>query len=137
MLKVLTTIDIMESITKHLLVTSLVSSYTGHEPSFFYIRVFIKIRHSNICLKFPCDAKLILPILLFNISRKNLTWKQHFSTDTSWNYLLSSMLVWWDCKSRRGRGRVRWGGRQWWGTFVWEATVDTMWRNLQYLAIVI
>ena len=47
----------------------------------------------------------------FNISRNNLKWMQHFYIDTSWNYLLLNMAVWWGYISRRGRGR---GGQ--WGT---------------------
>ena len=41
-----------------------------------------------------------LHFLFFSISIKNLKWKQHFYTDTSfisWNYLLLNMDVCWDC----------------------------------------
>ena len=32
---------------------------------FFNSRIFIKNRHSNVCLKFLCDAKLITPLFIF------------------------------------------------------------------------
>ena len=41
------------------------------------------------------------PNLFFNNSNKNLKWKQHFYTDTSWNHLFLNMPVWWGCTSRR------------------------------------
>ena len=67
---------------------------------------------------------------------KNFKWKHHFYDSTSWNYLLLGMAVCWGCISKRGNDR---GGEaeHWWATFVWYTTVDTMWRNLQYLAVVI
>ena len=64
----------------------------------------------------------------FLISSKNLKRKQNFHTITFWNYLLLNMAVWW------GRSRAR---RHWWATIVWKATVDTMWKNSQCLAVVI
>ena len=47
--------------------------------------------------------------LFFDISSKKLKWKQHLYADTSWNYLLLNVAVWWDCILRRGRGRGREG----------------------------
>ena len=47
------------------------------------ILIVHKNTHSNICLKFLCDAELIMPLLFLNISSKSLKWKQHFYTDTS------------------------------------------------------
>ena len=78
--------------------------------SSFYIWIFIKKNsYSNVCLKFLCDEKLITPLFIFNIPRKNLKWKQHFYTVTSWNYLLLNTAVWWGCISWMGR-RQRWEG---------------------------
>ena len=52
----------------------------------------------------------VTPLSIFVVSSKNLKWKQHFWTDTSWNYLLLNMVVWWGCISRRGKGRGEAGG---------------------------
>ena len=47
--------------------------------------------------------------MAFNISSKNLKWKQHFYIKISSNYLLLNMTVWWCCISRRGRSSGREG----------------------------
>ena len=48
--------------------------------------------------------------LFFTNFSKKLKRKQHFYTDTSWNYLFLNMAVWWGCISRWGTGRGVEGG---------------------------
>ena len=55
--------------------------------------------------KIPSWHKIENATLFLNVSSKNLEWKQHFYTDTFWNYILLNVAVWWGCISRRGKGR--------------------------------
>ena len=86
------------------------SFYSLIHSSLSSILIVHKNTHSSICLKFLCDAELIMPLLFLNISSKSLKWKQHFYTDTSWNYLFLNMAVWWGYISRRKKRRDRDGG---------------------------
>ena len=69
--------------------------------------------------------------------RKNLKWKQHFYTNASWNYLILNMAVWWGRAAKEGKRQRRGGRRHWWAIFVWQVSIDTMWRNLLYVAAVL
>ena len=76
-----------------------------------YIRMFIKKTGIQMFVWNSAVTRIDnATFYFFNISSKNLKWKQHFYTDTCWNCLLLNMTVWWRCISRRGRGKAREGG---------------------------
>ena len=92
--------------------------------------------HSNVYLKFLCDAKLITPLFIFLMFLDKIENENIFL----YLYILELSSFEYDClvelHVKKGK-RQRWGVGHWWATFVWQTTVDSMWKNLCYLAVAI
>ena len=103
-------VSIIFIFNQHNLFNSLLCS-----PLFSRFECSIKNRHSNVCLKFFFDAKLIMSLFIFlNVSSKKLKWKQHFYIDT-WSTFEYGCLAGLHIKEeKRQRPQV-----DWCATFVW------------------
>ena len=85
-----------------------------------------KNKHSNVCLKFYCIAKF-------------LTHNKIFWSKKSVLYLYILELFTFECTCLLGlhikeEKRQRQGGVHWWATFVWWATVYSIWEKVPVIS---